>query len=90
MSCHDNVLDLQMKDCELDDGKQTDIGAVDDVCDIPMCKDLARLAIQNRRFRDPRICATDPENWWSLTFGACREEFRIFSSHFLGPFLVAI
>jgi len=90
VACDDNVFDFEVKDCELDDRKQADIGVVDNVGDVAMDEDFTGLAVQYSRLGYSRICTPNPENRRRLAFGASWEEVGVFAADLGRPFLVAI
>ena len=57
-----NVLDLEVLDGVLDHSAGVDVGRADDVGDVAVDKDIARLEAEDRRLRDARVGAAEPED----------------------------
>lgn len=74
VAADEDVLDLEMCDCELDDGERVDVGCGDNVGDVAVHEDLAGLQTEDGRLRDARVGAADPENGGRLAGGGASEE----------------
>jgi hypothetical protein len=68
MAADDDMLDLQILDCVLDDRKRVDIRWDDNVGDVAMAKDLSRLQAQDGCLGTSGVGAADPEDLRSLSF----------------------
>lgn len=85
VAADENMLDLKMGDGEFDDGKRVDVGSGDDVGDVAMNEDLARLETEDGCLGDTGVCAADPQNPGRLTSGRSREEVWIVLRCFGAP-----
>lgn len=90
MPTHNHMLDLQVPDTELDHTEQRDIRRADDVGDVAVDKDVARLHAHDGGLRHARVGAADPEDLGSLAFGAGGEEVWVGGGSFGGPFFVVL
>lgn len=77
VSADDDVLDLEVLDGELDDREGIDVGRGQDVGDVAVAKDLARLQAQDGRLRAARVGAADPEDLGRLAFAQGFEQLRL-------------
>lgn len=84
------MLDLQVEDGELDDRQQADVGAVDDVGDVAVREDVARLAAEDGGLGDTRVGAAQPEDGRRLAFGALVQELGVILLDIGGPLPVGL
>jgi len=82
------VLDFQVHDGVFDHGARAEVAGVDDVGDVAVHEDVARLQAHDGCFRDARVGASDPEDFGTLACGEAREELRVGGGGFFGPFFV--
>jgi hypothetical protein len=79
MPCNDYVPDLEHLDSELYDRQAVHIGVRNDVCNIAMDKDLARLQPDDRICGDTTVRTADPQKLRRLLFGELGKKVRLLS-----------
>lgn len=84
----DNVFDLQVRDGVFDHGAGAEVARVQDVGDVAVHEDVARLEAEHGGFGHTRVGAADPEDLRRLAGGEGREEVRLVRGRFLGPLFV--
>lgn len=84
VAAHDDLLDLEMGDGVLDDGRRVDVVGVDAVGDVAVHKEVARPAVAHGRLGDPAVGAANPENLGRLAFAELDEGIRILLGRLLG------
>lgn len=77
MSTDDNVLDLQVLDRKLDDGERVDVGGNEDVGNVPVAEDFARLQTQDGGLRAARVGTTNPQDLRALALPQAFKELGV-------------
>lgn len=90
MSAHDDVFHLEVRDGVGDDALAVDVGWWEDVGDVAVHEDVARLEAQHGGFRDAGVGAADPEDLRVLAGGEGGEEVRVGGGGGLGPLFVLV
>lgn len=88
MAAQNNMLDAQVTDGILDDRRRAQVGRVQDVGDVTVDKDIARLEAQDGGLGAARVGAADPEDFGALADRKAGEEVGLLTGGFGGPFLV--
>lgn len=88
MTAEDYVIDSQVTDGVLDDGRRAKIARVKDIGNVSVHEDITGFHVENGGFRAPRVGAADPEDLGLLAPGKGREEIRVFPGGSSGPFFV--
>lgn len=77
-----------MHDGIADDAEGTEVARMQDVGNVAVDEDVARLEAADGGFGDAGVGAADPENLGALALGEGGEEVGLFGGGFLGPGLV--
>ena len=84
------MLDLQRTDRESEDGGGREVRRREDVGDIAVDEDVARLEAQEGRLRAAGVGAAEPEDLRGLALGQRGEEVRVGLGDLLTPGLVGL
>lgn len=89
VSAYDYLLDLQVRDGILDDGRGIDVIDMHCVRDVAVDEDVAGLAVADGRLGYPAVCTANPENLRRLASAQFDEGIRILLGCLLGVNAVA-
>jgi hypothetical protein len=84
MPADDDLLDLQVRDCVLDDRGRVNVLGMHAVCDVAVHKELAGLAMADGGFWDAAVCTPNPEDFRRLAFAKLDEGIRVLLGCLLG------
>jgi hypothetical protein len=90
VAANNDVDDLEDIDGILDGREAIEIGQGDDVCDVAVDKDLARLQADDFACRHSAVRASDPQKLWNLLLGEPLEEPGLLFAHFPRPIPVML
>jgi hypothetical protein len=90
VATNDDVFDLEVLDRVLDDGKRVEISGDDDVGDVAVDENVARVETQDGCFRAARVGTSNPQDLRGLAFAEAFEERWIFLSDGATPFGVGV
>ena len=85
VAANNDVDDFENIYCVLDGGEAVEIGQGDDVCDVAVDKDLARLQADDFAGGNPAVRASDPQKLRDLLLGKPLEEPRLPLPHLPRP-----
>ena len=85
MSAHDDMFDLEVLDGVLDHTQRVQVARVQDVGDVAVDEDIARLEAEDGGFGDAGVGATDPEDLGGLAFCERGEERGVVGGGIAGP-----
>lgn len=88
VTADDNVLDFEMLDGKLDDRARAEVTGVEDICDIAVHEDIARVQAQEGGFGASRVRAAQPQDLWLLAICKGWEEIGLFACGLCSPFLI--
>ena len=71
------MFDFKVYDSIFNDGSRIHISRMEDIGDVPVYKDIARLETEDGGFGDPRVGTADPKNRGLLAFGETGKEVRL-------------
>lgn len=90
MSAHDHMFHLQKRNGVGDDGLRVQVRGGQDVGDVAVHEDVARLEAEDGGFGDAGVGAADPEDLGGLALGEGGEEVGFGFGEGLGPFFVLV
>ena len=85
MSGDDDILNLQLLNCILDNREDVDVGGADQVGDVPVNEELSRLEPHDLVGRNPRVRTSHPEILWLLDVDEFLEVVWLVDDHLGGP-----
>ncbi len=90
MSAHNHMFHFQKRDRVRDDGLRVQVRRGQDVGDVAVDEDVARLEAEDGGFGDAGVGAADPEDLGGLALGEGGEEVGFGLGEGLGPFFVLL
>lgn len=90
MAANDDVFDLEVLHSVLDDGKRVEIRGDDNVGDVAVDENVARVEAQDGCFRAARVGTSNPQDLRGLAFAEAFEERWIFLGDGATPFGVGV
>lgn len=90
MAANDDVFDLEVLHSVLDDGEGVEIRGDDDVGDVPVDENVARVEAQDGCFRAARVRTSNPQDLRGLAFAEAFEKCWIFLGDGATPFGVGV